>query len=359
MTTAMTRYTPAQIDEGGMDLASLGKVLAGSGYFQDTKDAAQAIVKVLAGRELGIGPIAAMTGIYLVKGRVTMSANLMAAQVKRSGRYTYVVAVMTDERVELHFQERIDGAWHPIGTSTFTKADAQQAGLWGSSDPWKKTPRNMLFARAMSNGCKWFTPDIFSGPVYTPDELDAQPAAAAYVDTATGEVLDAPAEEPVTRPAIRNPEHPATKAQENLIYVKAKEAGIPMSDVDACLSDYDPLTKAQASAIIDLIATERRLPPSPYAPQPASDIQPANVEAKLRFLAFATELTGTPIKSWADALRVWGKAYDEPQTVEEWRASASAFRAAVRPTQAGLAAEYEDIETTEKQLSNGAAGVAR
>jgi hypothetical protein len=73
--------------EGGeLALADLGSVLAKSGYFQDTRDAAQAIVRVLAGRELGIGPIAAMTGVYIVKGRVAIGANLMAAAVKRSGK---------------------------------------------------------------------------------------------------------------------------------------------------------------------------------------------------------------------------------------------------------------------------------
>ena len=29
----------------------------------------------------------------------------------------------------------------------------------------------MLFARAVSNGVKWFAPDIFSGPVYVPEEM--------------------------------------------------------------------------------------------------------------------------------------------------------------------------------------------
>lgn len=29
----------------------------------------------------------------------------------------------------------------------------------------------MLFARAMSNGVKWFTPDVFRGPVYVPEEM--------------------------------------------------------------------------------------------------------------------------------------------------------------------------------------------
>jgi hypothetical protein len=167
---------------------SLGKVLASSGFFSDSRDAAQAVTKILAGRELGLGAIAAMTGIYIVKGRVTMSANLMAAQIKRSGRYNYRVARLDDTGCEIVFFEGRD----EIGRSSFTAEDAKAAGLWGSSDPWKKTPRNMLFARAMSNGAKWFTPDIFAGPVYTPDELgDGEPLPAAPpANVHTGEVVE-------------------------------------------------------------------------------------------------------------------------------------------------------------------------
>jgi hypothetical protein len=29
----------------------------------------------------------------------------------------------------------------------------------------------MLYARALSNGAKWYCPDVFGGPIYTPDEL--------------------------------------------------------------------------------------------------------------------------------------------------------------------------------------------
>lgn len=163
----LMRYEQQAPAPAALDVMSLGKVLASSNYFADAKDAAQAVVKVLAGQEMGIGPIAAMTGIYIVKGRVSLSANLMAAQIKRSGRYNYRVAKLDDTGCELVFFEQ----GQEIGRSSFTKADAQAGGLWNSSDPWKKSPRNMLFARAMSNGAKWFCPDVFSGPVYTPDEL--------------------------------------------------------------------------------------------------------------------------------------------------------------------------------------------
>jgi len=195
------------------EVLTLGKTLAASGYFTDAKDAAQAAVKVLAGSELGIGPVASMTGIYIVKGRVTMSANLMAAQIKRSGKYNYRVSAMQNDMVTIVFYEGRD----EIGTSSFSRADAEAAGLWNSSDPWRKTPRNMLFARAMSNGARWFCPDIFSGPVYTPDELDVsvEPAPlppAPTADVLTGEVIVDEREQEVAR--LR------------ALYRQAKQAGI-------------------------------------------------------------------------------------------------------------------------------------
>lgn len=150
-----------------LDIMSLGQVLVRSGFFQDSNDAAKAVVKVLAGRELGFGPIASMTGINVIKGRVTLSANLMAAAIKRTGKYNYRVARLDDTACELTFFENGE----QVGESHFTIEDARSAGLGG--DNWRRFPRNMLFARALSNGAKWYCPDIFGGPVYTPDEMGA------------------------------------------------------------------------------------------------------------------------------------------------------------------------------------------
>lgn len=165
-----------------MSMMDLGNVLAKSGYFQDARDAAQAVVKVLAGREMGFGPVASMTGINIIKGRVSMGANLIAAAVKRSARYDYRVKVMTADECTIEFLERVDGKRELIGVSTFTIADARKA-LTQNID---KFPRNMLFARAMSNGAKWFCADVFGGPIYTPDELGA-------IVNEEGEVIDQPA----------------------------------------------------------------------------------------------------------------------------------------------------------------------
>lgn len=148
----------------------LGALIARSGYFQDAREAGQAVVKVLAGREIGLGPIASMTGIYVINGRVSFGANVMAAALKRTGRYTYKVAEHSEKVCRIEFFEVANGQRVSIGESAFTIEEAKRAG----TKNLEKFPKNMLFARAMSNGVRWFAPDVFAGaPVYTPEELGA------------------------------------------------------------------------------------------------------------------------------------------------------------------------------------------
>jgi len=148
------------------DLQRLGEILSRSGFFEDCKQAAQAVVKILAGAELGFPAFSSMCGIFIIKGKPAIGANLMAAAVKRSARYDYRVLELSDRICKIAF---FDGQ-REIGVSEFSAADAQKAGTQNMG----KFPRNMLFARAMSNGCRWFTPDIFLGAaVYTPEELGA------------------------------------------------------------------------------------------------------------------------------------------------------------------------------------------
>ena len=148
------------------DLTRLAEMLAKSGYFDDARSAAQCGVKVLAGLELGFPAFVSMAGIYIVKGKPEIGANLMAAAVKRSDKYDFKVREMNDETCSIVFLE----AGQEIGTSTFSKQDAIRAGTQNMG----KFPRNMLYARAMSNDVRWFTPDVFLAPVYTPEELGAK-----------------------------------------------------------------------------------------------------------------------------------------------------------------------------------------
>ena len=201
----------AEADSGAPDALArtlkLGQVLALSGYFADARDMAQAVVKVLAGRELGFGPVASMTGFYIVKGRVSLSATLLASLVKRSAKYDYRVRALTPKLCEIEFFERTEGdgksKWESLGVSTFDWQDAQHAGLT-LGDNYRRFPRNMMFSRALSNGVRWFCPEVTGGPVYTPDE------SGLDVDEA-GEIRTMPVGPPITPavvPAIPAPSDP-------------------------------------------------------------------------------------------------------------------------------------------------------
>lgn len=156
------------VPKSDMTISSLGEIFARSGYFSDARDAAQAVVKILAGKELGLPPIASMTGINIIKGKVSLSATVMAAVLRRHGDYNYRVKKHTEEVCEIEFFFKGES----IGISKFDKQDAAKAGLL-NGDNYKKYPRNMMFARAMSNGIRWYCPEILGGPAYTPGELEA------------------------------------------------------------------------------------------------------------------------------------------------------------------------------------------
>lgn len=148
------------------DLSRVSTMLSKSGFFSDARDAAQCGVKVLAGLELGFGAFQSMTGIHIIKGKPSVGAGLMAQAVKASGKYNYKVRTMSPEKVAIEFFENGES----IGVSEFDINQAKKAGTQNLD----KFPQNMLFARAMSNGVRFFCPDVFGTSVYTPDELGAE-----------------------------------------------------------------------------------------------------------------------------------------------------------------------------------------
>ena len=229
------------------DLERLGHVLASSGYFTDAREAAQCSVKVLAGLEMGFGAFASMSGIHLISGKPTISANLMAARVKNSGKYDYRVREMTPTVCRLEFFQGSES----IGVSEFTIEDAKKAGTKNLD----KFPRNMLFARAMSNGTRWYCPDVFLGStVYTPEELGAETGE-------DGEVIDAPVQRhaPAAR-AIASEGVRVTKATPNPFAPTAdaptEKARAPKrvlrSQVDALIEHFEreSMTKEDAAAFM-------------------------------------------------------------------------------------------------------------
>lgn len=146
------------------EIMKMAEVFAQSGMFTDAKQMGQAFVKIQAGQEVGIPPFASMSGIHIIQGKPTIGAGIIASCIKGSGKYDYKVKEMSENICSIDFFQGKEF----IGNSEFTIEDAKKAGTKNID----KFPKNMLFARSISNGVKWYCPDVFAGPVYVPEEMD-------------------------------------------------------------------------------------------------------------------------------------------------------------------------------------------
>lgn len=175
------------------ELKELAEVFVTSGAFTDVKSTAQAIVKVLAGAELGFSPIVSMTNIHFFQGKVSIGANLMASLIKDSGKYEYKVLQMDKTACEIAFYQIIGGELVSLGTPVrYTIDEARLAGLAGK-DVWKKHPDDMLFAACMRKGCRRYCADVLRGTSTDADtprdyEIDTQQMEN---ETATNRTVDA------------------------------------------------------------------------------------------------------------------------------------------------------------------------
>jgi hypothetical protein len=149
--------------------------LVASGLFPDLKTLYQAQVKVTAGRALGLDPVTSAALLNIIRGRVVMAAQLMAALIKRGGKYDYAVIRLDSTGCELVFTQ----GGREIGRSAFTEEDARRAGLV-KGDNYHRYPEDMYFARALSRGARRFCPDALLG-AYVPGEVEPCPEQATPV----------------------------------------------------------------------------------------------------------------------------------------------------------------------------------
>lgn len=169
----------------------LGEVFMQSGMFTDIKSQAQAVVKILAGKELGLAPLEAMTNLYIVNGKVALQSKVIGALIKKGGKYDYTIDKIDDQECVITFYQITDNKRAELGKSSFTVKDAAKAGII-NKEVWKSYPRNMLFARALSNGARWFASDAFCG--YSVEEIGSPISNGNAITTVSitdeGEVVD-------------------------------------------------------------------------------------------------------------------------------------------------------------------------
>jgi len=160
---AVEKWKGAGVPE---QLASEAAVMVASGFFKDAKTTAQALVKIMAGRELGFTAFQSMKYIHIFEtgGNVQMQIGypLVAARINASPNYRYEVEEHTDKACRIAFYRLSQGSERKLGVSALTIEEAQRAGLTNKST-WMNWPRTMLFARALTNGAKWYCAEVLGG----------------------------------------------------------------------------------------------------------------------------------------------------------------------------------------------------
>lgn len=229
---------------------------------------ADVLVTVLTGQELGLLPMQSMRAIHVIEGKPTLSADAMAAIILASPVCDYFrVTVWTHERCVVEAKRKND----PTLTVEWTMKDAAAASLLGK-DVWKKYPRSMLRARAISAAAHNVFPDIILG-VYTPEELGAEPK----------DVNERPAPVPATaRPTVVNAQTVELKDETPTAPV---ESSYPAPGLAPASFVGQSSTERAAEAAMDAYraakAQEAAQQPKPTPPPAASPDEVAAAEAEI------------------------------------------------------------------------------
>lgn len=184
------------------------------------------------GDALGVPYTQVMQSMVVTRGKMTMSADLMGAVVRRAG---HKLRLREDGDSVTATLIRADDPDYEFNV-TWDKAKAQAAGLWGSRGPWQQYPRQMLRARAITEVCRQGASDALAGTVYTPEELESTP---------TRNASQKPAQQPadhtqrdMTRTILMDYCH-ETGRDANEVWQQAQAAGASMDNPDSLSAVID------------------------------------------------------------------------------------------------------------------------
>lgn len=177
---------------------------------------ANILVAIGYAQALGEHPIAALTDVYVVEGRPSMSASMMHRRALEAGHRVRVQSTDTEAVVSIW---RKDDPQHEHKI-VWTLERAKHAGLMGRKGPWQTYPAAMLRSRAVSEACRMACPEVLGPAKYTPDELGGEfidaPEGAPAAFATPGPTTKVSRKKKDPEPAEAEPEPTVTQGQDEL-----------------------------------------------------------------------------------------------------------------------------------------------
>ena len=336
------------------DMKAVYRDLVGTRFLPDSmKTPEQAMAVVLAGKELGIGPMTSIRRIHIIQGSPTLSPELMWAIARRSGKLAWNrVTEQTKEKCTIELKRTDEPHWH---VETFTIAEAREMKTQEKQEDgtkktvplaekfnWRTMPAVMLYSRCSSRILRRFMPDVIN--LYTPEEMEdtlveesgPSPAPADDADRAEAALANGDAKKEIAPGAdgrifdctkevadfknyagmkwvelpdgflvwlVKNATKgdAKVKAEATIAYKRSIDAQRKNSEgpspIDAAFGPIKPSEPA------DLVRTEKEEAPRPAAPKPEIAEVTKEIIAEIDVLAGDGDTTPESFAAWVERER--------------------------------------------------------
>lgn len=175
------------------------------------KNAAQLMIILTAGAELGFGPTWALRNVASFNGQAMVHSDGPISLVMRSGQLEWQKSGYEGKGDSLTawFEVKRKGVIEPV-KRTFSADDAKTAGLWGKNI-WKSYPTRMLMMRARAYALRDLFADVLGGIGILEEHQGEVIVEPEEVTTGSQGLLNA-----LTKPALPEAaEEPMPEAQES------------------------------------------------------------------------------------------------------------------------------------------------
>lgn len=265
--------------------------LAGSGMLPAAiRSPGAAFAIMLKAHELGIPPMQGFAHIHIVKGKPTLSAELMLALIYRAFPRATITYPQNNTEGCIIEAARPGGQPQRFG---FSIEDARRAQLVPAKPDaaWTTYPRAMCRSRAISEMARSLFPDVLMGCSYTPEELGAAVSVNAEGHL---EVID----------VVASP---------------AKDAPPPPTAIQAAVAAVEkapPVHQGEArQAAGDIVFSKDHAPHREWLRKMLNKRPETAMLVDADRDAIALKLDGFPCKALGDAYEEWLKERDEPADV--------------------------------------------
>jgi len=166
---------PESIDE----MFRVATLVVNSGEFKDINTPAQAMIRMQAGMELGLGWLWSLVNVMVVNGRPAVWGDALPGILKARLDCEDIIEsdpgqLAKDGENAVARCEVLRVGKHPV-VRTYSVNDAKRAGLWKKIGPWQTNPYRQLQMRARGFACRDAFPDALRGLGVIEELRDVEP----------------------------------------------------------------------------------------------------------------------------------------------------------------------------------------